>query len=342
MPIIDVHTHYVPDFVLDILSEGSGEHGIVGTLGYLETQAGRLPVHYPEMHSPNEKLIAMDARGVDVSLVSLTPHLFIYGPEHDPVGFARKANDALAAYTSASDRLFGIATLPLGNPPEAADELRRAVSVLGLVGGIIGTGLSAEQPLDAIGLDPVFEAAATLDVPLMLHPYYCGVITSSELFLNNTLGVPFDAAWAVARLIASGTLDRHPRLKLLVPHGGGALPYLFGRMENAWNRRSEVREAAQRPPSAYKNQFWYDSIVHSDEALRYLVTFAGADRVLLGTDSPYLTGDLSPSSSFAAAGLDPQTASASTAELFRLRLPLPDYLTQHSGTAKYAGASDQP
>src|SRR4029453_4609330 len=109
-----------------------------------------------------------------------------------------------------------------------------------------------------------------LNVPLMIHPYYCGVITSTELFLNNTLGVPFDTGWGVARLIASGTLDCHPRLKLLLPHGGGALPYLFGRMENAWNRRIEVREAARRPPSAYKNQFWYDSIVHSDEALRYL------------------------------------------------------------------------
>lgn len=318
MPIVDVHTHFVPDFVMDILLNGSGGYGIAGTVGYLETPAGRLPLHYPEMHSPAAKLLAMNERGVDVSLVSLTPHLFIYGNEQDPADFARRANDALAAFVAGSDRLYGIATLPLGHPSEAAAELRRAVSGLGLVGGIIGTGLSSDQPLDVIGLDPLFEVATALDVPLMIHPFYCGVVTSPELFLNNSLGVPFDTAWAVGRLIASGTLDRHPCLKLLIPHGGGALPYLFGRMENAWQRRIEVREAAQRPPSAYKNQLWYDSIVHSEEALRFLAAFAGADRVLLGTDSPYLTGDFTPRSSFAAAGLDPELAAASAVALFTL------------------------
>lgn len=318
MPVIDVHTHFVPDFVLDVLLDGSGKYGITGGGGYLETPAGRLPLHYQEMQSARAKITAMNERGVDVSMVSLTPHLFIYSDEHDAVGFTRRANDSLAAFVAESDRLYGIAALPLGNPLEAAAELQRAVTGLNFVGGIIGTGLSSEHPLDVMRLDPLFEAAAALDVPLMVHPFYCGLVTSPELFLNNSLGVPFDTAWAVGRLIASGTLDRHPRLKLVMPHGGGALPYLFGRMENAWHRRPELREAAQRPPSAYKNQFWYDSIVHSEEALRFLASFAGADRVLLGTDSPYLTGDFTPRSSFAAAGLDPELAAASTAALFTL------------------------
>ena len=96
------------------------------------------------------------------------------------------------------------------------------------------------------------------------------------------------------------------------------MPYLLGRMENAWQRRPELRDAAQRAPSSYAEQIWYDSIVHSEAALRFLAEFAGADRVLLGTDSPYLTGDPAPRRSFAAAGLDPELAAAAAAELFTL------------------------
>ncbi|WP_210001996.1 amidohydrolase family protein [Paeniglutamicibacter kerguelensis] len=316
--LVDVHTHFVPDFVVQILRAGSGAHGITGTTDFLETAAGRLPLHYPEMQSPSAKLSAMDERGVDISIVSLTPHLFIYGQEHDPIGFARRANDAIAEFIGDTDRLYGLATLPIGDAQAAAAELRRATEELGLVGAIIGTGLGPSEPLDVLGLGPLFEEAAELGAPLLVHPYYCGMVTSPELFLNNSLGVPFDTAWAVGRLMATGTLDRHPGLKLIVPHGGGALPYLLGRMENAWKQRPELREAAGKPPSGYAEQIWYDSIVHSETALRFLAAFAGADRVLLGTDSPYMTGDGDPAGSFAAAGLDPLQSTAAAVDLFKL------------------------
>jgi aminocarboxymuconate-semialdehyde decarboxylase len=273
------------------------------------------------MHSPEAKLAAMRARGVDVSIVSLTPHLFIYADEHDPVGFARKANDELGAFVEADQRLHGLATLPIGHPDAAAAELRRAVVELGFRGAIIGTGLSVELPLDRLGLDPLFAVAAELGVPLLVHPFYSGVVTSPEFFLNNSLGVPFDSAWSVARLIASGALDQHPGLKLVVPHGGGALPYLLGRLDNAWHRRAELYEHAAKAPSAYLNQLWFDSILHSAGALSFLAKQVGAERVLLGTDSPYLTGDADPCASLAAAGLDPVGAGLSAARLFGLPDP---------------------
>ncbi|GAA2454546.1 amidohydrolase family protein [Agromyces soli] len=318
MSVVDVHTHFVPSFVRDVLAAESGEHGLSGTAEHLESPAGRLPLAYPELHSPAAKLAAMGERGVDVSIVSLTPHLFIYEAEHDPVGFARRANDELAAFVAGEVRLHGLATLPIGHPAEAAAELRRGVDELGLRGAIIGTGRSAELPLDRLGLDPLFAAAAELGVPLLVHPFYCGVVTSPEFFLNNSLGVPFDAAWAVGRLIASGALDRHPELRLVLPHGGGALPYLLGRLDNAWRRRPELREHAEKAPSDYLGQLWFDSILHAPAALRFIAELAGAERVLLGTDSPYLTGDADPRASFAAAGLDPALAGLAAAELFGL------------------------
>ena len=140
MSVVDVHTHFVPACVFAALAAGDARHGLAGDAEFLSSPAGRLPLHYPEMRDPAEKLAAMDARGVDESVVSLTPHLFIYGEEHEPVEFARRSNDALAEFVAASPRLHGLATVPLGHPDAAAAELRRAVAELGLRGAIIGTG----------------------------------------------------------------------------------------------------------------------------------------------------------------------------------------------------------
>lgn len=318
MSLVDVHSHFVPEFVFDALAAGDRRHGLEGDEEFLTSPAGRLPLHYAEMREPAAKLAAMDARRTDESIVSLTPHLFIYEDQHDPIGFAERSNDALAEFIAASPRLHGLATLPLGHPEAASAELRRAVTRLGLRGAIIGTGLSAAEPLDRIGLDPLFAAAAELGAPLFIHPFYCGLVTEPEFFLNNSLGVPFDTAWAVARLMVSGALDRHPELRLVLPHGGGALPSLLGRLDNAWQRRPELAEAAHREPSAYLGQLWFDSVVHDPRSLAHLAALAGADRVLAGTDSPYMTGDPDPARSFELAGLDADAAGLAARALFGL------------------------
>lgn len=318
MGALDVHSHVVPEFVYDILERGTGEYGIAGSPEHLDSAAGRLPLQYPELRTPAAKLAAMDERRLAASVVSLTPHLFVYADEDDPVGFARRANDEIARFADASSRLHGLATVPLGAPGAAAAELRRAVRERGLRGAIIGTGLSSDRPLDAIGLDPLFQAAVELDVPLFVHPFYCGLVREPDLFLHNSLGVPFDTAWAVARLMASGVFDRHPGLRLLLPHGGGALPVVLGRLDNAWRRRAELRERSALPPSGYLDRLWFDSVVHSAPVLRLLADLAGGDRVLLGTDAPYLTGDPRPAESLDAAGLDVERAARAARLLFGL------------------------
>lgn len=281
--IVDVHTHYAARSLLDgdVVVSASGE---------------RLPAHYPELWDPEAKLAELDARGIDVALVSLTPHLFT----SDPVA-ARRANDELAEYT-AHPRLHALATLAPGDPTELA----RCVERLGFVGAQIPT-----SPLEPAVLD----AAEALGVPLMLHPFYGGPFTDPDLFLHNSLGVPFDTCLAAARLICSGTLDRHPRLKLVLVHGGGHLPYQLGRLDNA---HAAGRDAAARVPSSYLDQIWCDGVVHSPRALAFLADVVGADHVLLGTDRPYLTGEPRPVEQARAAGLDPDALGANAAALFRL------------------------
>ena len=97
------------------------------------------------------------------------------------------------------------------------------------------------------------------------------------------LGNPFDTAVAAARLIFGGVLDRVPALRVCLPHAGGALPYLLGRLDRGHAVRPECRHL-RRPPSAYLSHFFFDTISHSPQALRYLISVAGAERVMLGSD----------------------------------------------------------
>jgi aminocarboxymuconate-semialdehyde decarboxylase len=285
--IVDVHTHYAARSLLDgdVVVSGTGE---------------RLPAHYPELWDPEAKLADLDARGIGAAVVSLTPHLFTSDPKA-----ARRANDELADYCD-HPRLHALATLG-----EDAGELERCVETLGFVGAQIPTSPLSED---------VLAAAAALGVPLVLHPFYGGPFADPDLFLHNSLGVPFDTALAAARLICSGTLDRHPRLKLVLVHGGGSLPYQLGRLDNA---HAHGRDACARAPSSYLGQFWCDSVVHSPRALQFLAGVIGVGHVLLGTDRPYVTGEQRPVEQARAAGLDPDALGANAAALFGVRPPVP-------------------
>ncbi|MGH2394937.1 MAG: amidohydrolase family protein, partial [Candidatus Limnocylindria bacterium] len=102
--------------------------------------------------------------------------------------------------------------------------------------------------------------------------------------LSNLLGNPFDTAVAAAHLVLGGVMDKFPRLQVCLPHAGGALPYLFGRLQHGQRVRAEARDRARRPFGAYLRRFTYDTISHSPEALRYLIGLVGADRVMIGSD----------------------------------------------------------
>lgn len=334
VPIIDVHTHYAPAWLLARLRRGGVERGLRLDGTDLVTVEGlRLPIGYDELHDPAAKLAALDERGVECALISITPHLFDYRSAASAIDGARADNDDLAGFVAADPRLAGLATLPIAVPDAAAQELERAVAQLGAVGAQIGTALPDGRPLDTAGLDPLFEAAEGLDVPLVLHPYYAGPIRDPEYFLNNSIGVPLDTCVAAARLIASGTLDRFPRLRVVLVHGGGFLPYQLGRLDNAWHQRKELRAAARNAPRSYLRRFWFDSVVHEPEALAFLSGLAGSDRVVLGTDTPYITAERRPVEAAAAAGLDARALGANALGL----LGAPGRVALGFGPAEVAG-----
>jgi aminocarboxymuconate-semialdehyde decarboxylase len=253
---------------------------------------------FPLFHDPAEKLAQMDRDGIDVSLCSIVPSLFLY--EIDPADTLRAhrvINDAGVAYAQRSGgRIAVLATVPLNDPALGAQELHRACADLGLAGVEIGPS-AGDMMLDAPELDPLWAAAAELDVTVMLHPYLNMVARPGPdlagYHLANVVGNPTETFVAASRLIVGGVLDRHPGLRIQLVHAGGAFPYQLGRLEHAYRAREDTRATVAREPASYLGNFLFDTITFDARALRFLLDFAGPDAVLFGTDLPFDMADTS-------------------------------------------------
>jgi aminocarboxymuconate-semialdehyde decarboxylase len=134
--------------------------------------------------------------------------------------------------------------------------------------------------------EPVLARIEELDLPIFLHPIQTvGGKRMKSFYLRNLLGNPFDAAIAACHLIFGGVLDRHPKLQITLPHGGGALPILIGRIDHGWKVRPELQNLhLQQSPSAYLQRFNYDTIVHSQAIMQFIIQEVGVERIMLGSD----------------------------------------------------------
>ncbi len=298
MLTVDVHAHFIPVDFIDAARRGraldgveirrvNGEEHVCHPQGYAYPLA-------PEFWDLEAKLRQMDRLGIDITVLSIAPPLFFYWVDPKAaVEFCRAANEAMARLVAGSGgRLYGLATVPMQDPESAATELRHAITELGLKGVILGTSVEG-VPLEDARFEPFWAAAETLEAPVLLHPYYVGPRPGlSDFYLINLIGNPFDTSVAAARLILSGFLDRHPHLRFLLVHGGGFLPYQIGRLDHGFHVRAEARRYIKRPPSAYLDRFYFDTVVHADLPLRFLVDLVGCSRVMVGTDLPFDMADV--------------------------------------------------
>ncbi len=287
-PTIDIHAHFVPKEYLRLIEAEGEPRGVrlrSGPDGPM-IQVGPVPIgpitaHY---HDLALRLKAMDSQGVAIHALSLMPPMVYWADEASALGLARLVNDAMAEAARAHpDRFVVLATLPMQNPAAAVSEVERAVTELGCRGIYLGTNVRGKELTDVSFL-PVFERIHALGVPIFLHPLnVIGAQRLANFHLHNLLGNPFDTAVAAANIIFSGLLDRLPKLDICLPHAGGALPYLIGRLNHGWKVRQECR-ALKQPPSSYLRRFTYDTISHAPDSLNYLIELVGADRVMLGSD----------------------------------------------------------
>ncbi|HEY4403450.1 MAG TPA: amidohydrolase family protein [Xanthobacteraceae bacterium] len=234
----------------------------------------------------------MDAAEVDLQVLSATPQSYLYDQEPAlTAACASIQNDQIARLVATyPDRFLGIATLPMQAPELAAAELRRAVRSLGLRGAMIGSNIMGRN-LDHPELEPLWSAASELETLLLIHPVNVGAAERlRSYYLNNLIGNPLDTTIAAACLVFGGVLDRHPRLKVCLVHGGGFVPYQAGRWAHGWQVRPEPKVNIKQSPEPWIERFYYDTILHSKDSLAFLIGSAGPKRVLLGSDYPYDMG----------------------------------------------------
>jgi len=289
---VDVHNHFIPMDVVDGARKGSAFDGLTvemveGQEWLVHRQGYRYPLHRG-FYDVDERLRSMDAQGIDQAVVSISPTLFMYWTEASAAAdFCQRTNDALAAFAASSGgRLHSVATLPMQDPDLAAAELRRAVVELGLRGAQIGPVVE-QTSLDDTDMRKVLATAQELDVPLILHPYYVGPRPGLEdFYLTNLLGNPVESTISAARLVLGGVLDELTELSLVLMHGGGFLPYQIGRLDHGYRVRPEAK-GCQQAPSSYLRRFFYDTVTHAAQPLRFLAEMVGSRNVLFGTDYPY-------------------------------------------------------
>src|SRR6266403_1355404 len=287
MRSIDIHAHLMPQCLWRTVDAGGDWYGM---------RFDRVPT--PKVRfTPEERLRDMDAQGVDVQVVSIHTPLFGYGLE-PALGrrLARDVNNEIAAMTKQwPARFAGLATLPVQDVKAAIDELERAVTVLGLKGAELDTMVNGEN-WDEPKFLPLFKAAESLGAVLFFHPqpqHNFLMQRTTKYGLFNSLGVILDDAIVVAILIF-GVLEACPTLKVCIAHGGGPACNAMGRLDRGWQGLPADRRSIAQPPSSYQRRLYYDSVVGSEKALRFLIDEVGVDRVVLGSDWPFVPWQPSP------------------------------------------------
>lgn len=315
MLAIDVHFHVLPPLFVDAARRHT--FGDIVTVDAAKPTPELLfrpppgvavepgPAVRPELFDRSRILAEMARRTLDAAAISPPPQLFAYwAPAEIGERIARAVNDGLAEMRRAApDRLFPLASLPLQDAGRAARELERACRELDLRGAALCTHVNGVD-LDRAGLDAVFAAAERLDVPLFLHPQNAGDPSRlQDYHLWNLVGFMMETATAAARLLLSGVFERHPRLKVVLAHGGGFLPYQLGRLDHGYMVRPELNALLPKPPTAYLRNIFCDSLTHDTRALRFLIDRFGTDHVVLGTDHPFDMGCDAPVAAVRALGL---------------------------------------
>ena len=300
---IDIHTHVEFADTATILKKKYTEEElfsrfVVPATGARSAQINRglMPGLREPLRDPQRKILDMKERKLALSILSSSPFAFYYEIEDNlAVELAEFQNDQLGEMVKKyPDSFAAMATLPLQNPQAALKELDRAINKLGLRGIEVGSHVGKRELGDPI-FWPIYEVLERTGLPMFIHPHHvAGMDRLQNFYLNNLIGNPLDTTIAATHLIFGGVFEKYPNLRVALAHGGGQFPFIFGRIEHGYEVRPEAKEKVHQPPRAFLKNFYFDTITHHPDALRYLIAFAGSDHVLLGSDYPYDMGDQDP------------------------------------------------
>lgn len=310
MTVIDMHNHYIAPEVIDFLAR-EGRHFATrlverdGRRFFLIQEQALRPIDGPISDAP-ARVADMDREGIAMQAISCVPFL-MYPEVAADLGraIAQVNNDAMVALGRKDPEHFvPLASVPMQSPGAAVRELERAAKQ-GLRGVEIPPKV-LERQLDDADFAAFWEAAEALGMAVCIHPFEAAPSGAlARYFLGNLVGNLYDTGLAASLLIYGGVLERHPRLRIVLYHAGGALPSLVGRLDMGYRLVPECRKAIPRPPSTYVSQFHFDIIAHNHQMLSHLVNSWGASQFVLGSDYPLAAGLVDPVKEVKALGLGP-------------------------------------
>ena len=323
--IIDTHAHYAPQRMLDALIARVGDFPNVELMHdgeiYKLAFANGAPTRpiAPKLREADTRHAWMRENGIDVQVCGGWLDSFGYElPVDEGAAWSRFLNEHLFGACNGDAGFAPLATVPLQNGMLAAEVLRESLAA-GFAGAMIGTQpKGSDGNLDDPDLDPFWEAASELGATIYLHPMFgCGDPRLLDYGMINAVGRGVDTTTAIARMLFSGHFTRYAGMTMILSHGGGALPYMLGRL-----RRNHAIHPDYADPKAEFDKLYFDSVLFEPTALRFLCETVGAARVMLGSDYPFPIGDLAPCKVVHDAGLSEFDTKAilgdTAARLFRL------------------------
>jgi aminocarboxymuconate-semialdehyde decarboxylase len=295
MRIVDFHNHYYPPAYVKALETSASAVRVT------YDAEGNPCVHYPGDYNvlvPGHRDIAyrqrvLDEHGVATQVLSFTTPGVHVEPRETAIRLAREINDAFALVVrERTGRFTALATLPLNDPAASAIELERAMKELGLPGAMVFSNVNHVALADEC-FAGLWKKADELGAVIYIHPTDpAGVEAMLEFWLMPLVGFLMDTTLAAAKLVFSGVVARHPRIRWVLTHMGGAIPYLGERLDRGYRAFAECRQHIDRPPTDYLKQFYFDTVNFNPAAVRLALDFAGPDRILAGSDYPHQIGSI--------------------------------------------------
>ena len=300
MSAVDVHAHViVPELLRDAAPEESWRPALRRADGRRVVEFGgrKISSMINECVELDRILAAQERAGIDhVVLSPWVPLLFYDVEPQEALHRCRIQNDGLERMRR--DRPYRVSVLgsvPLQDPPLAASELE-ALMASGAFAGVEITASVGGTYLGDPQFQPFWEAAERTGALVFIHPTTSGFIAGAfgDYYLHNLVGNPMETTLTAAHMVLSGVMERRPRLKVLLAHGGGAILALRGRLRHGHEAIGAAGAALTESPEAAIRRFMFDTVTHDPAVLRDLVRYVGAEQVLLGSDYPFDMADPHP------------------------------------------------
>jgi len=309
--IVDTHAHIiVPEILRDAHPAEEWRPRVTweNDKQFVEYGSKRIGSATREFVSPEKILDEIKKSGADAVLLCPWVSLVRYEAKpEESLSACQVQNDALSSLVKKyPTQIAALGMVPLQDVTLAIKELERLMKS-GLKGIEIGTHVNGVYLGDA-RFRPFWKACESLGAFVFIHPVEGGGRAElRDYYMWNVIGNPMDTTIAAGHLILSGVMDAFPRLKILLAHGGGTLPYIHGRLDRGFKQRPEINKVISKPPTEYLKQFYFDTITHDATVLHSLVDLVGADHVLLGSDYPFDMGNENPVELVRAAEFDFET-----------------------------------